>query len=75
MSIAMKMLAEMAGITPEEIQATVADMQALAKSGVGELETISANLKLLLASNARIEAALNIAPPVEGQTNGEEIGA
>lgn len=44
MSMMMKMLADMAGITPEQIQETIADIQSLAKSGVAELEQINKRL-------------------------------
>lgn len=65
MSLAMKMLADMAGISPDDVQKVITDMQQLAAKGVTELETTNKRL-------SRIEAHLGIVP--EGLENGETQG-
>lgn len=69
----LKMLADMAGITPEEITASVEHFRTVAIEGVGLLERIEASL-------TRIETHLGTLPPpaaitleapqLEGQENG-----
>jgi hypothetical protein len=59
----LKMLADMAGVSPEEIMANVEQFRETALAGVQLLQQIDGRL-------ARIEKALNIEPPVnivEGQ--------
>lgn len=51
--IMVKMMAELAGITPDEIAATIANLQNVALNGVDLLESIDARL-------TRIESHLSI---------------
>lgn len=67
----LKMIADMAGVSPDEIMANVDHFRTTALQGVELLEKINGRLAAI-EQRLGIESPDDFAPVIEGQDNGQE---
>lgn len=72
--IMLKMLADMAGVSPEQITENIADFQRVATEGLDTLQRIDARLAAIEQKLGIEQTIENNALETERQDNGEEIG-
>lgn len=70
----MKMLADMAGITPEQLTESMNAFQQMATQGIETLEKIDARLSAIEQHLGILQTVENISPQLERLDHGKEIG-